>query len=101
MSETTTGAPAAPAYQERFDAPVVYFDFVAANGIMNGAIEIELAHRVLTPGAGTDVKIHLTTSGRLRCSPTAARGLIEGLQQALKMLEQPQAPASATATKLN
>jgi hypothetical protein len=100
MSDPTSGAPAAPPYHERPDAPVVYFDLIAAHGIMNGAIQIELACRVLTPGDGTDVTIGFTPSGRLRCSPVAARGLREAIDAALKMLEQPQ-EAPTAASKLN
>ena len=100
MNEPTVDSRPPPPYEERFSAPVVYFDLIAANGMMNGAIEIELAHRVLTPGTGADVKISFTTSGRLRCSPAAACALIEAIQNALKMIEQPQQTPSA-ASKLN
>jgi hypothetical protein len=100
MSDPTSGAPAAPAYHERPDAPVVYFDLIAAHGVMNGAIQIELACRVLTPGAGTDVTVSFTPSGRLRCSPVAARGLRDSIDAALKMFEEPQQTLTA-ASKLN
>jgi hypothetical protein len=47
MAEPTGGGSSSPPpYEERFGAPIVYFDLVAANGLMNGAVEIELAHRV-------------------------------------------------------
>ncbi len=78
-------------------APLIYFDIVAAYGAMNGAVEIELATRILVPKAGaTEVKF--ISTGRLRCSPTAATGLRKALDAALKMLEQPQANAAAPST---
>jgi hypothetical protein len=68
---------------------------------MNGAVQVELAQRILVPIAGSnDVTIKFATSGRLRCSPAAARMLIDSLSGALKMLEQPLEP-SAAASKLN
>jgi len=66
---------------------------------MNGAIQIELATRILLPGSDA-VLIKFMTSGRLRCSPTAARHLREALDAALKMLDQPQ-DSPAAASKLN
>ena len=79
-------------------APLVYFDIVAAYGAMHGAIEIELATRILVPkpDGATDVKF--LSSGRLRCSPSAATNLRNALDAALKMLEQPQANAVSTTT---
>jgi hypothetical protein len=94
-------APIAPPYEDVPSASVVYFDGVAANGIMNGAIQIELAQRILVPVASTGVvNVKFATSGRLRCSPAAAQALISALQNSLLMLEQPQQPAAA-ASKLN
>jgi hypothetical protein len=65
---------------------------------MHGAIEIELATRILVPkpDGATDVKF--LSSGRLRCSPSAATNLRNALDAALKMLEQPQANAVSTTT---
>lgn len=42
-------------------APLVYFDIVGAYGTMNGAIEVELATRILVPkpDGSTEVKFHL------------------------------------------
>jgi hypothetical protein len=59
-------------YEDCSTAPFVYFDIVPTHGIMNGAIQIELASRILAPGDGA-VVIKFLTSGRLRCSPSAAR----------------------------
>jgi hypothetical protein len=96
-----TDQPPIPPYDNIPTAPYVYFDIVAAQGHMGGAIQLELAARHLIPIVGeTGVHVHLATSARLRCSPGAARNLIEALTNTLKMLEQPQAPAVA-ASSLN
>ena len=79
-------------------APVVYFDIVAAYGTMNGGIEAELATRILLPRTDGTTDVKFLSSGRLRCSPTAAIQLRNALDAALKMLEQPQANAVATST---
>ena len=98
---TDTKAPASPPYEDVPGAPVIYFDVVAANGVMNGAVQVELAQRILVPVADSgDVNVKFATSGRFRCSPTAAQALINALQNSLSMLEQPQQPAAA-ASKLN
>ncbi len=79
-------------------APVVYFDIVAAYGTMHGSIEAELATRILLPKTDGTTDVKFLSSGRLRCSPTAALQLRNALDAALKMLEQPQANAVATST---
>jgi hypothetical protein len=95
-----TSNPPVPHYEERFGAPIVYFDIVPAHGMMNGAIQIELAHRILTPEGGSGVKVSFAASARLRCSPPAARALRDSIDAALKMVEQPQ-EAPTAASKLN
>jgi hypothetical protein len=81
-------------------APLVYFDIVAAYGSMHGAVEIELATRILVPQPDGGTEVKFLSSGRLRCSATAAANLRNGLDAALKMLEQPQANPVA-ASELN
>jgi hypothetical protein len=81
-------------------APLVYFDIVAAYGTMHGTIEVELATRILVPKPDGATEVKFLSSGRLRCTPTAATNLRNALDAALKMLEQPQANAVA-ASKLN
>jgi hypothetical protein len=82
-------------------APLVYFDIVGAYGTMNGAVEVELATRILVPKPDGSTEVKFISSGRLRCSANAAN-LRNGLDAALKMLEQPQAgPAAIAAGKLN
>jgi hypothetical protein len=83
-------------------APLVYFDIVGAYGTMNGAVEVELATRILVPKPDGSTEVKFISSGRLRCSANAATNLRNGLDAALKMLEQPQTTATAIAAgKLN
>jgi len=95
------GAPEHPPYEDVSSAPVVYFDLTACQGVMNGSIQIEVAQRILSPTPGGGVHVKFATSGRIRCSPTAARSLITALEEALKMAEQPQGAPPAAASKLN
>ena len=81
-------------------APLVYFDIVGAYGTMNGSIEVELATRILVPQPDGSTQVKFLSSGRLRCSATAASNLRNALDAALKMLEQPQAGPVA-ASKMN
>ncbi len=85
-----------PVYENVDTAPFIYFDISPAHGIMGGAIQIELASRILNAVSDGSVEIKFITSGRLRCSPTAALNLRNAIDAALKMLEEPQhAPAAA------
>ena len=91
--------PAAILYEDTGGmAPLVYFDIVAAYGVMTGGIEVELATRILVPKTNGATEVKFLSSGRLRCTPTAATNLRNALDAALKMLEQPQANAVATTT---
>jgi hypothetical protein len=81
-------------------APLVYFDIVGAYGTMHGAIEVELATRILVPKPDGSTEVKFLSSGRLRCSAHAAGNLRHALDAALKMLEQPQANPVA-ASKMN
>ena len=81
-------------------APLVYFDIVAAFGVMNGGIEVELATRILVPKTDGATEVKFLSSGRLRCSTNAATQLRNTLDAALKMLEQPHADPVA-ASKMN
>ena len=81
-------------------APLVYFDIVGAYGTMHGAVEVELATRILVPKQDGSTEVKFLSSGRLRCSPTAAANLRNALDAALKMLEQPQ-PEPVAASRMN
>jgi hypothetical protein len=82
-------------------APLLYFDIVGAYGTMNGAIEVELATRILVPQPDGSTEVRFLSTGRLRCSPTAALNLRNGLDAALKMHEQTQQPNPVAASKMN
>ena len=90
-----------PPYVNCEAAPVIYFDFVPAHGVIGGAIQIELAGRTLMPMPDGSVSIEVLCTGRLRCSPIAAGFLRDALEAALKMLEQPQEQPAVASGKLN
>jgi hypothetical protein len=81
-------------------APLVYFDIIGAYGTMHGSIEIELATRILVPKTNGSTEVKFLSSGRLRCSATAAANLRNAIDAALKMLEQSQADPAAV-SRLN
>jgi hypothetical protein len=83
-------------------APLVYFDIVGAHGTMNGSVEVELATRILVPKPDGSTEVKFVSSGCIRCTANAATNLRNGLDAALKMLEQPQGGTAAIAAgKLN
>jgi hypothetical protein len=82
--------PSTPPFFNTDTAPFIYFDTVAANGVLAGAIQVELCARMLTPEADGNVLAEFMPTARLRCSPQAAQHLIAGLQAALKVFEQSQ-----------
>jgi hypothetical protein len=102
-SPETTESADVPAYDDVGTAPYIAFDRVAAHGVFNGTVQIELASRILIPLADGRVEVKFATCGRLRCSVAAATQLRAAADAVLKMyqeLEQtPQAPAAAS--KLN
>jgi hypothetical protein len=67
---------------------------------MGGAIEIELATRILIPKPDGTTEVKFISSGRVRCSANAATNLRNGLDSALKLLEQPH-PNPTAAARLN
>jgi hypothetical protein len=85
-------------YENVDTAPFVYFDISPTHGILGGAIQIELAARILNTVPDGSVDIKFITTGRLRCSPTAALNLRNAIDAVLKMLEQPQQMPMATTT---
>ena len=103
MTDQPTAKPGDLVYEDSgAAAPLVYFDIVGAYGTMNGSIEIELATRILVPKSDGSTDVKFISSGRLRCTQNAAVNLRNGLDAALKMLEQPQASTAAIAAgKLN
>lgn len=102
MADTpNTTDPVTPPYQESDAAPFIYFDAAATFGVLAGAVQIELASRILTPTPDGGVAVRFLCNGRLRCSPTAAVHLRDALNAALNMLEQPQDTPRVAASKLN
>jgi hypothetical protein len=103
LTDQPTAKPSDLIYEDTgAHAPVVYFDIVGAYGTMNGAIEVELATRILVPKSDGSTEVKFISSARLRCSAHAALNLRNALDTALKMLEQPQANMAAIAAgKLN
>ncbi len=81
-------------------APFVYFDIAPAHGVMAGMIQIELASRTLNPKPDGSVDVVFVTSGRLRCSESAAIHLRNALNASLAMLDPPQQSPTAAA-KMN
>ena len=51
-------------YEDNGLAPLVYFDISAAHGVMNGAIQIELASRILVPGQADAVDMRFRATGQ-------------------------------------
>ena len=103
MTDQPPAKPADLVYEDTgAQAPLIYFDIVGAYGTMNGSIEVELATRILVPDPGGSTAVKFISTGRIRCTANAALNLRNGLDAALKMLEQPQANAAALAAgKLN
>jgi hypothetical protein len=81
-------------------APLIYFDIIGAYGTMHGAVEVELATRILVPRPDGSTEVRFLSSARLRCSAHAAGNLRQALDAALKLLEKPQADPVA-ASKMN
>src|SRR3954469_25343894 len=98
MTDQPTAKPGDLVYEDTgASAPLVYFDIVGAYGTMNGSVEVELATRILVPTPDGSTEVKFISSGRIRCTANAAANLRNGLDAALKMLEQPQANMAAIA----
>ena len=93
-------SPTIPTYINTSTAPFVVFDVVAAHGVLNGAVQIELAGRTLIPKDDGTVGIEIVAAARLRCSPAAAIALRDAINGALEMLQQPSEP-TPVASALN
>jgi hypothetical protein len=83
-------------YKNTETAPLIYFDGAIAWGTYAGVVQIELGARAMCAttdgdlGAPAEVAVHV--SGRLRCSPAAARQLRDVIDKSLAKPEQPQGP---------
>jgi hypothetical protein len=89
-----------PAFNNRNDVPIVYFDIAPAYGVMSGIVQVELGARILIPHQDDSVDVRFVSCARLRCSATAAMHLRNALDASLKMLEQA-TPNPVGASKLN
>jgi len=92
-----------PPYRTPDQAPFIYFDAAPTYGTLNGAVQVELVSRVMSPsGPGTtDIAVEFLITGHIRCSPAAAVSLRDALNSAMELLQQPQAASAAEANKLN
>ena len=83
-------------------APFIYWDGVAAMGINNGAIELELCSRTMIPTPPShETRVEIIITAHLRCSPAAARLLREAIDKVLNMQNQAQQQPVATPGRLN
>jgi hypothetical protein len=90
MTEAPKQTDPSPTFRDSDSAPFVYFDNSATFGVLAGAIQIELVSRILVPLADGGVKTEFKVTGRLRCSPAAARYLRESIDKSLEMLTKEQ-----------
>jgi hypothetical protein len=88
-----------PPFHSPDTAPVIYFDIAPTFGVMAGAVQIELATRVLVPVEDGNTRAEFVVTGRLRCSPAAIADLKQAIERSLEMLKQIQEqPAGSTPT---
>lgn len=89
-----------PTFRDNYAAPVVYFDGSVAFGTCAGAIQIELVSRILVPRAAGGVDTEMLVTGRLRCTPLAAKSLQDSIERALEILSTSD-QSSGEASKFN
>jgi len=82
-------------------APFIYFDGISCFGTNNGVIQFEMAANTLTPDEGGGVKIAISTTAHLRCSPAAAIDLRNSIDKALEMLQNTATTASTASMARN
>jgi hypothetical protein len=76
-----------PMMKNAATAPLVYFDSVPSYGFCNGSISIELATAVILSKADGGTTTDLMCTAHLRCSPLAAKLLLDTLTAAITMME--------------
>lgn len=89
MPKKPKGPEVNPSFRDSTSAPFVYFDTAPVFGIVAGTVQVELVSRTLVPTVDGGAKSEFQVTGRLRCSPQAARNLRDALSRALTMLEAP------------
>lgn len=77
-------------------APFIYFDAAPTYGHLGGAIQIELAARIITLVEDDKVTFPFVVTAHLRCSPIAAAMLKDSIEKALALLQQPQESEAPT-----
>lgn len=83
-------------------APFVYFDVVPTYGTMNGAIQVELAARIIHPTTdGSPPVVSFIGTAHLRCSPVAAQELANTLQKAVEMFQEIAAGGAPSGVAVN
>jgi len=65
-------------------SPVIYFDGVAAIGMIGGVVQIELAMNQLVPLSDGMVKTRVVSAGHLRLTSGAALALVETIERILE-----------------
>lgn len=88
-------------FRDNYSAPIIYFDVASAHEVTNGAVQIELASRILVPRPDGTVVSEFLTTGRLRCSPTAANHLRNAIAKAVEMLSLPKDATTETTGEIN
>ncbi|WP_152615638.1 hypothetical protein [Leisingera sp. ANG-M1] len=68
---------------------IIYFDGCTTFGNAAGTVQVELQANMLDPVPSGGVEVRSEVTARLRCSSAAARQLIEALQRAVAMAEDP------------
>jgi hypothetical protein len=107
MADPTNPAntPVPPSFKNPDTVPFIYFDVAPTFGTMAGAIQIELAARILLPTPDGGAKAEFVTTAHLRCSPAAAGSLRKAIEKCLELVKQlqekGQASEAAAVGKLN
>jgi len=88
-------------YENVDTAPIVYFDIAPAHGVIGGAVQIELAVRILNAVSDGSVETSSSRADGFDVVPLLPWNLRNAVDASLRMiLEQPQQAPAATA-KMN
>lgn len=81
--------------------PFVYFDIVPTFGTLAGVIQVELAARIIHAAPDGQTTTSFVGAGHLRCSPVAARQLLDALQRSLQMFQEMAEGSAPTGVAVN
>jgi hypothetical protein len=73
-----------PPYEDAGTAPFIYFDIAPSFGVFAGAIQIELASRILIPNQSGTVDVKLIATGRCDAAQRRRSIFAPPLKRALK-----------------